>query len=58
MTLQDSGNANPGNLFRYDADLHGYIFNLNTKDLGVGTFNFFWTAEGDPTEHMLSFMLV
>jgi hypothetical protein len=58
VTLQDAGHANPGDLFRYDASLGGYIFNLSTKGLGAGTYNFFWTAEGDPTEHELSFRLV
>jgi uncharacterized delta-60 repeat protein len=58
VSLQDAGNANPGNLFRYDAGLHGYVFNLSTKGLGAGTYNFYWMAEGDPTEHKLSFRLV
>jgi hypothetical protein len=58
VTLQDSGNANPGNLFRYDAALGGYIFNLSTKGLTAGTYDFFWTAEGDPTVHELSFQLI
>lgn len=57
VSLQDAGNSNPGNLFRYDASLGGYIFNLSTKGLGAGAYNFFWTAEGDPTQHELSFKL-
>jgi hypothetical protein len=57
-TPQDAGGANPGDLFRYDATLHGYIFNLSTKGLGAGTYNFYWIADGDPTEHELSFRLV
>jgi hypothetical protein len=58
VTLQDAGNANPGNLFRYDASLDGYIFNLSTRGLGAGTYHFYWIADGDPTEHELSFRLV
>jgi hypothetical protein len=58
VALQDAGNVNPGNLFRYDAALGGYIFNLSTKGLGAGTYEFSWTADGDPTEHTLSFRLV
>jgi hypothetical protein len=58
VALQDAGNANPGNLFRYDAALGGYIFNLSTKGLGAGTYEFSWSAEGDPTEHTLGFRLV
>src|SRR5207248_175919 len=57
VALQSAGNANPGNLFRYDADLKGYVFNLSTKGLGAGTYNFYWMAEGDPTEHVLQFRL-
>jgi probable HAF family extracellular repeat protein len=39
--LQDSGNANPDNSFRYDATLGGtggYIYNLSTKGLATGTY--------------------
>ena len=55
--LQSAGNSNPDNLFRYDAALGGYIFNLSTRGLGVGTYHFYWMAEGDPTEHELIFQL-
>ena len=57
VSLQDSGNANPGNVFRYDADLGGYIFNLSTKGLSAGAYELYWTAEGDPTTHKLGFRL-
>jgi hypothetical protein len=56
--LQDSGNANPNNLFRYDASLGGYVFNLSTKGLAAGAYRFTWMADGDPTEHYLGFRLV
>jgi hypothetical protein len=55
---EDTGDANPDNLFRYDADLGGYIFNLSTRGLGAGEYEFTWTADGDPTEHHLGFRLV
>jgi len=58
VALQDAGNADPDNLFRYDAALNGYIFNLNTKGLSAGTYDFYWMADGDPTEHELGFQLV
>lgn len=58
VALQDAGNANPNNLFRYDAALNGYIFNLSTKGFSAGTYHFYWMAAGDPTEHELSFQLV
>src|SRR5213079_768186 len=56
--LRDAGGSNPGNLFRYDAALGGYIFNLSTKGLGADTYEFDWTADGDPTKHVLGFQLI
>jgi hypothetical protein len=58
VALQDSGKANPGNLFRYDAGLDGHIFNLSTKGVGADTYDFFWSADGDPLEHTLRFKLI
>ena len=57
-TLQDVGNSNPGNLFRYDASMGEYISNLSTKDLGPGEFEFFWLGGNAPMEHKLTFRLV
>jgi hypothetical protein len=56
VTLQEAS-ANPGNLFRYEAGLGGYIFNLSTKGLAAGTYEFTWTAEGDQTVHTLQFRI-
>ncbi len=36
--VDSSGSANAGNLFRYDALSGQYIFNLNTKAYGKGTY--------------------
>lgn len=36
--VEDSGNANPSNDFRYEATLDGYIYNLSTKGLDSGTY--------------------
>jgi hypothetical protein len=58
VTLQDAGGSNPDNLFRYDAALGGYVFNLSTKGLTAGTYAFDWVADGDPTEHELEFKLI
>ena len=58
VALADAGNANSGNLFRFDAALGGYIFNLGTKGLTAGSYEFYWTAEGDPSEHKLGFSLI
>ena len=45
--LQDSGNANPDNNFRYDPTLGGtggYIYNLSTKGYGTGTYKMVFTT--------------
>ncbi len=51
---EDAGNANPDSDFRFDSTLGpsgGYIFNLQTKGLGTGTYGFTFTASNDPTTH-------
>jgi hypothetical protein len=56
-TPEDAGNANPDNDFRFDPTLGpfgGYIFNLQTKGLGGGTYGFTFTAGSDPTTHSVS----
>lgn len=58
VALRDAGNANPNNLFRYDAGLGDYVFNLSTRGLAAGTYDFFWTADGYPTDHALNFRLI
>jgi uncharacterized Zn-binding protein involved in type VI secretion len=47
-TLEDSGNANPDDNFRYDPTLPGYIFNLSTKPLGSGTWRLSFRSSNDP----------
>ncbi len=57
---QDAGNANPGNLFRYDVTLApggGYIFNLKTIGLSSGIWQLSFTASGDSTIHTLTFRI-
>jgi len=49
----DSGDANPGNDFRYDASLGGYIFNLSTKGFAPGEYTLSFTVAGDPLTHTL-----
>jgi lysophospholipase L1-like esterase len=53
--VASSGNANPDNNFRYDSDLHGYIYNLSTKDLSTGTWALKFTVTGDPVTHTITF---
>lgn len=47
--VQDSGNANPDNDFRYDSGM--YIFNLSTKGLNSGSYLLMFSVSGDPTPH-------
>ena len=46
--------------FRYDPTLAGtggYIFNLQTKELAVGTYALTFVVRGDPSEHTVQFRL-
>ncbi len=59
-TLEDAGNANPDNNFRYDPTLGGtggYIFNLKTTGFTAGTYNVLFRAGNDPTTHSVSFIV-
>jgi hypothetical protein len=56
--VQDSGNANPDNDFRFDATLGstgGYIFNLSTKGLTTGTYNLNFNVTGDSAAYATPF---
>jgi Beta-propeller repeat len=56
--VEDSGNSNPDDDFRFDSTLGatgGYIFNLKTSDLSSGTWGLSFTATGDPVAHSASF---
>jgi hypothetical protein len=46
-TLEDSGNANPDDNFRYDPTLPGYIFNLSTKALSSGSWHLYFRTSKD-----------
>lgn len=52
-----SSNANPDLDFRYDASLGGYIFNLSTKNLAVGSYVLTFVVSGDPTTHSVAFVI-
>jgi uncharacterized repeat protein (TIGR01451 family) len=56
--LEQPGNSNPDNNFRFDPTLGssgGYIFNLKTTGLTTGTYNLTFIAGSDPTIHTASF---
>jgi uncharacterized repeat protein (TIGR01451 family) len=59
-TVEDVGNANPDNNFRYDATLGptgGYVFNLSTRGLSTGTYGLNFTAGSDPLIHAAQFQV-
>lgn len=51
--VDDSGNANPDNDFRFVG--FGYIFNLSTEGLASGTYMLQFTAGSDPLTHTVNF---
>ena len=53
--VEDSGNANPDNNFRFDTN--SYIFNLKTTGLSTGVYNLYFTAGSDPTLHTVQFQI-
>jgi hypothetical protein len=56
--VEDAGNANPDDNFRFDRGLGpGYIFNLKTTGLGTGTYHLRFTATNDPEPHIVSFQV-
>ena len=56
--LEDSGNANPDNQFRFVPDGSGsYVFNLSTKNLAQGTYALIFTVGGDATPHTVQFQV-
>jgi hypothetical protein len=57
VTLRSKGNSNPNNVFRYDASLGGYIFNLDTTGLAAGIYTLYYTVGNDPTKHSLTFVV-
>lgn len=58
--VQDSGNANPDNDFRFDSSLGGtggYIFNLSTVGLTTGTYKINFNVSGDPSLYSAPFQV-
>lgn len=53
--VEDSGNANPDNNFRFAGD--GYMFNLSTSGLTTGTYNLRFNVAGDPITHTVQFQV-
>jgi 6-phosphogluconolactonase (cycloisomerase 2 family) len=58
--VQDSGNANPDNDFRYSPTLGGsggYIFNLSTKAIATGTYRLNFTIGGGSDTYRVEFQV-
>ncbi len=58
--VEDAGNANPDNDFRFDSTLGtsgGYIFNLKTIGFSTGSYNMNFTAGSDPTVYTAPFQI-
>jgi hypothetical protein len=58
--IEDAGNSNPDSDFRFDSTLGtagGYIFNLQTSGLAIGTYTLSFTAGTDPVPHSISFQV-
>jgi hypothetical protein len=55
--LEDSGNANPDQGFRYDAALEGYIYNLSTRGLPTGTYELRFTVGVEAHQYSAGFQV-
>ena len=58
--VEDSGNSNPDNNFRFDTTLGstgGYIFNLKTTELTTGTYGVNFTVTGDSSVYTAQFQV-
>jgi probable HAF family extracellular repeat protein len=55
--LDNSGNANADNTFRYDASSGGYIYNLSTGALTTGVWELRFVAGDDPTIRSMQFQV-
>ena len=58
--VQQAGNANPDNDFRFDSSLGpsgGYIFNLKTTGLTTGTYTLDFTVTGDTFQYSAPFQV-
>jgi hypothetical protein len=55
--VSSTGNANPGNVFKYDATNNYYQYNLSVKGLASGTYQLVYSVSGDPNEHSIAVTL-
>jgi hypothetical protein len=57
VPLMDSGNSNPGDLFRFDPTTGTYIFNLKTTGYASGRYTLYFRTGNDPVLHSVSFVI-
>jgi hypothetical protein len=57
VPLMDSGNSNPGDLFRFDPTTGQYIFNLKTTGYASGRYTLYFKVGNDPILHTVSFLI-
>ncbi|HTM47361.1 MAG TPA: hypothetical protein VL285_01690, partial [Bryobacteraceae bacterium] len=58
--VEDAGNANPDNDFRYDSTIGGtggYIFNLKTSGLSTGSYNLNFQASTGASTYSAPFQV-
>lgn len=55
LELESAGQANSDGVFRYDASLRGYIFNLSTAGLTTGTWELRFRVSGDNAVYGIKF---
>jgi hypothetical protein len=53
--VEDAGNANPDNNFRFTGD--SYTYNLKTTGLATGVYNLYFRVGTDPTLHTVQFQI-
>jgi hypothetical protein len=53
--VEDSGNSNSDNNFRFTVD--SYTYNLQTTGLATGVYNLYFTVGSDPTLHTVQFQI-
>ena len=55
IDAESAGQANADGVFRYDASLGGYIFNLSTAGLATGTWELRFRVSGDNAVYRVTF---
>ena len=57
LDIQDAGNSNPDGDLHYDSALQGYVFNLSTRNLALGTWDLCFAVPGDTATYHILFSI-